>query len=386
MKKKILFVCYGLGIGGIEKCLVNLINAMPEWFEIDLLLMNPQYTFRDQIRRPVRFLNIFDFVMNIEDTPAEIRACRHPRRKLGMLWSYGLFRLRIKLHRNPWVGFKPLPEDYDIAVAYSHHDFSPYYVIDKVRAKKKVLWYHNGAYEETGKRYDRDQKYYPSFDHVVAVSSDCARMLEGVFRFREGQLLTLKNICDADHVRTQSEGDVPSSFEKEGCHIVTVGRMTREKGADLALEACRVLREQGRNIYWHWVGDGNQMAAIRDKIAAYGLEGRFLPEGNQDNPYPFIRRADLYVQPSYYEAYSTTITEAKVLRKPIITTDVGGMRDQLIDGFNGRIVPVDAQAIAAAVRELMDSPEMANRFVGALENENYSPDAAMVVYLRSVFS
>ena len=167
---------------------------------------------------------------------------------------------------------------------------------------------------------------------------------------------------------------------------MTVGRMTREKGADLALEACRMLREQGQNIYWHWVGDGNQMDTIRDKIAAYGLEDRFLPEGNQHNPYPFIRRADLYVQPSYYEAYSTTITEAKVLRKPIITTDVGGMRDQLTDGFNGRIVPVDAQAIAAAVRELMDSPEMAHGFVGALENENYSPDAAMVVYLRSVFS
>ena len=385
MKKKVLFVCYGLGIGGIEKCLVNLINALPERFDIDLLLMNPQYAFKDQIRRPVRFLNLFDYVMNIEDTPAEILRRKNPLGKLTLLVAYCLFRLRIKMRRAAWVGFRPLPEVYDVAVAYSHHDFSPYYVIDKVRAKQKIMWYHNGAYEENGKRFQRDRNYYPCFDKVVAVSSDCAKVLSQKFDFREGQLLVLRNLCEADTIRCLAGKYDPPSFDQAGFHIVTVGRMTQEKGADLALESCKILREEGRDVYWHWVGDGNRMDAIRSKIAEYGLEGKFLLEGNQQNPYPYIRNAHIYVQPSYYEAYSTTITEAKVLCKPIVTTDVGGMRDQLVHGENGLIVPIAPEAIAAAVKELMDNREMSRRFIETLELEDYSPEKALEAYMRTVF-
>ena len=383
---KILFVCYGLGIGGIEKCLVNLLNAMPENFDIDVLLMNPQYTFKNQIKRSVRFLNTFDYVLNIEDTMNEVKQRKGIFNKLSMTISYCLFRLRVKMQKDAWVGFKPLPDRYDVAIAYSHHDFSPYYVIDKVKANKKVMWYHNGTYENEGKRYNRDKKYYTMFDHVVAVSTDCAKVLSERFDFKEGQLLVLKNFCDADSIRMKAEQSTPLSFEKEGIHIVTVGRMTPEKGADLALEACKILCDEGRNIYWHWVGDGNQAEIIRTRIAAYGMEERFLLEGNQDNPYPFIRCGDIYVQPSYYEAYSTTVTEAKVLCKPIVTTDVGGMRDQLSNGVNGLIVPIDAAAVAGAVKTLMDDQGINRQFIKTLENEDYSPKTAMESYMRVIFT
>jgi len=385
MKKKILFSCYGLGIGGIEKCLVNLLNAMPENYDIDVLLMNPQYAFKNQITRRVRFLETFDYVMNIEDTMNAVRSRKGLFKKLRMLLSYCLFRLRIKLRRDAWVGFKPLPGKYDVAIAYSHHDFSPYYVIDKVQADKKVMWYHNGAYEQSGRRYLRDKKYYEMFDRVVAVSTDCAKVLSEKFTFQDGQLVVLKNLCDADRVKEQASAVVPESFSKEGFHIVTVGRLTPEKGADLALEACKKLCDDGRNVCWHWVGDGNQASAIREKIFEYGLQDRSLLEGNQENPYPFIRCADVYVQPSYYEAYSTTITEAKVLCKPIVTTDVGGMRDQLTDGVNGLIVPVDAQAIAGAVACLLTDKELRIRFAKQLQTESFSSEKALGAYEKTVF-
>lgn len=385
-KKKVLFVCYGLGIGGIEKCLVNLINAMPEEFVIDLLLMNPQHTFIKQIKRPVRVLNTFDYVLNIEDTMNEVRHRKGFWEKLRLIAAYCLFRVRIKLRKDAWAGFRPLPDCYDVAIAYSHHDFSPYYVIDKVKADKKVMWYHNGAYENEGKHYDRDKKYYALFDYIVAVSTDCAKMLSERFSFKEGQLLVLKNLCDSDDIRAKAMENAPISFEKSGVHIVTVGRMTPEKGSDLALEACKILCNEGRNIYWHWVGDGNQAETIRARIAVYALEDRFLLEGNQDNPYPFIRCGDIYVQPSYYEAYSTTVTEAKVLCKPIITTDVGGMQDQLRNGINGLIVPIDAIAVAEAVKQLMDNQGIKNCVIQALKNENYSQTTALESYLRTVFS
>lgn len=385
MNKKILFVCYGLGIGGIEKCLVNLLNAMPANYDIDVLLMNPQYAFKNQIKRPIRFLNTFDYVMNIEDTVGEIRSKKRLVDKISMFLSYCLFRLRIKFHKEAWVGFKSLPDKYDVAIAYSHHDFSPYYVIDKVDADKKVMWYHNGAYEHEGDRYERDKKYYSLFDQVVAVSTDCAKMLSEKFSFKEKQLIVLRNLCDADSIRRKATEYEPESFSGKGIHIVTVGRMTPEKGADLAVEVCRKLCQNGRNLYWHWVGDGNQADNIRKKISEYGLEDRFILEGNQDNPYPFIRRGDIYVQPSYYEAYSTTITEAKVLCKPIVTTDVGGMRDQLTDGVNGLIVSVDEGAIAGAVKQLLADMRLRVSFAERLKSEDFSSEKALEAYKKTVF-
>ena len=387
MKKKILFSCYGLGIGGIEKCLVNLVNALPvEQYDVDILLMNPEYDFRDQIRRPVRFLEMFDYIANVGDTLPEIRRRGGVLRNPGLTLRWCLFRLELKFGRKPWRWFRPLPERYDVAVAYSHNDLSPYYVIDKVKAGRKVFWYHNGAYEQTGWRYERDRRCYPRFDYTVAVATECRALLQERFAFAPGSLILLLNICDADTIRDRAGAFIPDSF-REGCfHIVTVGRMTQEKGAPLALEACRMLRDWGFDVCWHWVGEGNQSGAIRAAISRNGLERHFILEGNQENPYPYIKNAHIYVQPSHYEAYSTTITEARVLCKPIITTDVGGMRDQLIPGESGLIVPIDAEAIAGAVKQLLEDAALRDSFTERLKTEDFSPEKALGDYEKTVFA
>ena len=385
--KKILFSCYGLGIGGIEKCLVNLINALPEdQYDVDILLMNPEYDFRDQLRRPVRFLPMFDYVVNVHDTLPEIRRRGGVLRNPGLTLRWCLFRLELKFGRKPWRWFRKLPEHYDVAVAYSQNDLSAYYVFDKVRADRKAFWYHNGAYEGSDREYARDCRYYPEFDYAVAVSTDCANVLRERFDFAPGRLIVLRNICDADAIRTRADAFVPDSFREGKRHIVTVGRMTAEKGAPLAAEACRMLRDRGFDICWHWVGDGNQRDAIRRTIAEYGLENRFILEGNQENPYPYIKNAEIYVQPSHYEAYSTTVTEARVLGIPIVTTDVGGMRDQLTDGENGFIVPIDAAAIAEAAERLLTDEALRRSFVKQLQSQDFSQKKALEAYEETVLA
>lgn len=385
--KKILFSCYGLGIGGIEKCLVNLINALPvDRYDVDVLLMNPEYDFRDQLCRPVRFLPMFDYVANVHDTMPEVRRRGGVIRNPGLALRWCLFRLELKFGRKPWRWFRKLPEHYDVAVAYSQNDLSAYYVIDKVKADRKVFWYHNGAYERSGWQYERDSRYYPKFNHAVAVSTDCAKVLRERFDFEPGRLIVLRNICDAQTIRHRAEAFVPESFRSGPIHITTVGRMTVEKGAPLAVEACRMLREQGFDICWHWVGDGNRSDVIRKTIAGYGLEQHFILEGNQENPYPYMQTAQIYVQPSHYEAYSTTVTEARVLGRPIVTTDVGGMRDQLTDGENGLIVPIDAGAIAEAVKRLLTDGELRSSFTKRLQNEDFSPEKALEAYEKTVFA
>lgn len=387
MAKKILFCVYGLGIGGIEKCLVNLINTLPvDQYQVDLLLMNPEEALKPEIKREVRYLDALRYVANTTDTMDMIRRnggiMKHP----GVVARYCAFRIAVKLRRSAWKVFHSLPEVYDIAVAYSQNDYSPYYVIDKVRAKRKILWYHNGAYGGSPRKYLRDKKYYPAFDYVVAVSSDCKKMLQERFELPDNQLIVLRNICDTAAVKEYARAFTPANFESDAVHIVTVGRMTAEKGADLAVEACRILCAEGRKICWHWIGDGNRSNDVRKKVKQLGLIDSFILEGNQTNPYPFVYSADIYAQTSYYEAYSTTVTEAKVLCRPIVTTDVGGMRDQLTDGVNAFIVPVDAEALAAAIRTLMDHVNLRWDFSEKLRIEYVDTTDALNAYEATVFS
>ena len=379
--KNLLFVCYGLGIGGIEKCLVNLINALPEdKFNIDLLLMNPEYDLKDQIKRTVNIIDRFKYVMNTTDTMGEIKERGGILRNIGTFIRYCNFRLGVKLSRMPWKWFKGLQKDYDVAMAYSQNDYSPYYVIDRVSACKKVMWYHNGAYEKVGKSYEIDKLYYNRFDNIIAVSTDCSKVLKKYFPDSAEKIIVLRNICDIESIKARSEEFFPDSFHSDGIHITTVGRLTSEKGADLAVNACNCLVSDGVNIYWHWVGDGNQREVIRKAIDYNGLNQRFFLEGNQNNPYPFIKYCDIYVQPSYYEAYSTTVTEAKVLKKPIVTTDVGGMRDQIHSEENGLIVPIEIDELIKAVRKLIENEELRNSFSNALDSSDILNEIALKDY------
>lgn len=385
-RKKMLFVCYGLGIGGIETCLVNLLNALPESrFQIDVLLMNPEYESKERIRTSVRYLDAFRYVMNTTDTMKQIKEHGGILKCPGKFLSYCCFRMAVKLQLNAWKTFKKLPDHYDIAVAYSQNDYSPYYVIDKVEADRKVMWYHNGAYEKTGKKYVRDKQYYEKFDFIVAVSSDCKRVLQTKFEFPERKLVVLRNICDVSAVREKADMFIPASFDDNNLHLVTVGRMTKEKGPDIAVEVCKRLCDKGLPIKWHWVGDGNQREAIEKKVAEYGLQKRFIFEGNQVNPYPYIKSADVYVQPSYYEAYSTTVTEAKVLGKPIVTTDVGGMRDQLENRKTGFIVPQNINLISDAIIELLNDKETYLVIENNLFLEDFDTQVFLKEYLNEIF-
>lgn len=384
-KKQVLFVCYGLSIGGIEKCFVNLLNVLPEEkYDIDVLLMSPQYAMKPQIRRNLHFYDEFEYILYSGGAMDAIRQRGGILRNPGKFLKLLLFRQLDRNGGNGYRLYKKLPKTYDIAVSYSQNGYGLYYVIDKVRADRKVLWYHNGAYDPTPEELEKHRKYYPQFDSVVAVSRDCAAVLREKLPEISGKLLVLRSFCDCEAIRQSAGAFRPESFGGDCRHIVTVGRLTKEKGALMALEACSRLRSQGHNVCWHWVGDGEQAEEVARRAAELGLQDHFLLEGNQSNPYPFLAAADIYVQPSYYEAYSTTVTEAKVLAKPMVVTDVGGMRDQLTHGENALIVPVDPEKLTDAVQQLLVREDLTEKFRRNLEGCGFDTAAVLREYEATV--
>lgn len=359
---------------------------MPEKkYEIDLLLMNPEYDLIPYIKRKINILNAFEYVMNTEHTYSDIKQNGGIFKNFGHLLRYILFRVFVKCRKKSWIFFKKVKKEYDFAVSYSQNGLGPYYVIDKINAKKKILWYHNGRYEAGEKRYKLDTKYYNLYDQIVAVSNDCRKMLQEHFSFDDKKICVIRNICDVNEIKEKANGFYPETYSKKTFNIATVGRLTKEKGADLAIEVCKILKDAGLSFCWHWIGDGNKKENITEKIEQNGLKDFFKLEGNQINPYPFIKNADLYVQPSYYEAYSTTVTEARILCRPIVVTNVGGMEDQIKDGITGVIAEINQKEIAEKIKEIMCSDNFRQSLISALEKESVNFQNIFADYEKAVF-
>lgn len=372
MKKNILFVCYGLGVGGIEKCLINLINKLDKGkYSIDVLPLNPEYDLKSQIIDKINILDTFEYsIITTASLQQYLKEdsfiCKYKK-----IFKYIIFRIYNKLKLKPWSMFRAIDKKYHIAIAYSQNGFSPYYVIDKISANKKYLWYHNGSYNKDKKNYKLDKAYYSKFNNIIAVSQDCKNNLERYFPEIKKNIIVLNNVYNYKEILLKSKEKMKVKFDKESINIVTVGRLTREKGADLAVETCYQLVKQGYHIHWYWIGDGNQFDVINNEIEKKNITPYFTVMGNDINPYSYMMNCDIYVQPSYYEAYCTTTIEARTLAKSIVVTDVGGMREQFIDKKTGLIVPIDENEIFNAIKLLIENPNLRQELSKNIKDFNF---------------
>jgi glycosyltransferase involved in cell wall biosynthesis len=159
------------------------------------------------------------------------------------------------------------------------------------------------------------------------------------------------------------------STNKEKINIVSVGRLNYQKGFDIAIEACKQLKKDGYDFVWNILGEGEERGKLEKMIKEYHLEDMFILGGIKENPYPYIKQADIYVQPSRFEGKSIAIDEAKILNKPILVTNFSTAKDQINDQINGLIVDMNPECIYNGIKQLIDSDELRRKLSQNLSNE-----------------
>lgn len=140
-----------------------------------------------------------------------------------------------------------------------------------------------------------------------------------------------------------------------GITIVTVARLSIEKGQDMIPEITRKLLDDGLSIRWYCIGEGELRETIEDNIEKYNVNENVMLLGNKENPYPYINECDIYVQTSRSECYCTTVMEAKCLKKPIVITEVNGSSEQIENGKNGLIVKCNVEDIYLGIYKLISN-------------------------------
>jgi glycosyltransferase involved in cell wall biosynthesis len=151
----------------------------------------------------------------------------------------------------------------------------------------------------------------------------------------------------------------------EGTRLVTAGRLESQKGYDLLLDALAQVRHT-RPARLTIVGDGSQRLALEQQSHRLGIADAVTFAGFQENPFPWLRAADLYVSRSRYEGFGQSVLEAMCLGLPVVTTATAGMGQVIRDGENGFLADhIGADAIAEAILRALDDRARLSRVARA---------------------
>ena len=373
-KKEIAIVMTTMNVGGVEKVLAVLLNSIDyHRYDVDLWLRTPEGEMFSRINP-----NVTVRYWGLADTRKELIE-QAKKGKLFALLKGLVYRVLVRSYKRDWARNeiyavksqeKCDTKEYDCIVAYQGISASVIATsLYRLVSRKRVVWIH-GVDAFLTSQVSKLRKEYSKFDRIFCVSESTKKHYNRKFAGLEHKTSVVYNPIDVLEIKEKSQEPMVELID--ALSIVTVGRLSMLKGQQMIPQTARMLLDAGYDIRWYLVGDGPLRAEIEQEIRKYDVSDRVILLGTKTNPYPYIKNCKIYVQPSFSEGYCTTTMEAKVLCKPVVTTDAPGMREQFVSGENGLIVDaMTPEALFEGIRTLLDHPEIMEKFQNALKSETY---------------
>lgn len=363
-KKKLLLIMPSLGSGGAEKSFVSLLGLLPrDNFDIYIMIINEGGL----------FYSLLPDDITIVESPRQLkialgsihsqfikRECS-VKEKFCKLISNVLVRFQkftnLDLLQFTWLLWKKLipnlSNDWDIAVSFMN-GITNYFVIDKIIAKRKLLWVHND-YTMLKCSHEFDNKYFEKADKVITISDVCVQSLEKCFPKLIGKFVCIENISSAKLIIKMDDEAVPKEFQQiddNTLKLLSIGRLVYQKGFDMAIEAAKIMRDEGLNFKWFIIGKGVLRSELQALINKNELDSHVILLGERANPYIYIKYCSLFIQTSRFEGKSIVLDEAKILNKPIVVTNYPSVADNIENGLSGIICNMTPNSIANAIEIL----------------------------------
>lgn len=249
---------------------------------------------------------------------------------------------------------------------YGHYDLAisfldpPHIVQDKIDADIKIEWIHT---DFSGKQFHYDTKLthdrWATNDHIISISDDVTRQFVTAFPDLKDKIIKIENIIPKELVISQALMGSSPEYDSEHADVVkicSVGRLSYQKNFDSIPCIARLLKLRGLKFHWWIVGPGDideyMKIAVRE-----GVSDCVSFIGGRENPYPYMKNCDLYVQPSRYEGKAVTVQEAQMLERPVIITRYPTSSSQIEDGQEGIICEMDNDSIAQTIFDLANNPD-----------------------------
>ena len=382
MKKRILFVIDSLICAGAEKSLITLLSLIDySKYDVDIQLFKYGGEFEKYLNENVNLLPPFQYTTFIEKPISKQLLGLIYIKNIRMFLMRILYSILLRINQNLnnimiariyWQTIGNCIEKssvkYDYAIAYAQ-GVPTFYVIDKIHAEKKLGWV-NVSYKLNGKEKEFQSKYYQKLDKIITVSDSAFNVFSEVFPTLKKNMTTIWDITDYNFIFNMSQNGKSYTDGYTGKRILTVARLNKhQKGYDIALKACKILKEKGIDFRWYAIGKGPYKEEMKKYIKDNGLEKHFILLGTTPNPYPFFKDAYLYVQTSRHEGFGLTIAEARLLNIPVVTTEFDAVYNQMVQGKNGIVTQQDPQMVAEAIEKLLNDSKLYQSIKCYLEKE-----------------
>ena len=362
--KKVLIVCDSFVMGGIQASLVNLANALVKKCQVDLFIYNPQGPLKERLSPEVRLLpsswRTQALGMSIRQALRSGSVRTAFFRTFSAVWAK-LFDNSLPLS----IAFSHEPRlaGYDLAIAYyqeqrRHYTVSGFirFIDERVEAKLKAAWLH---YDPS--MLDIDSAYnlpfYRKVDKIVLVSESLKEKYGALYPDLRDKTDYCFNVVDQDDLRKKSaaQQEIPYPEGKRICFSAC--RLSEEKAIVRGILALAPVFHAHKDLMWYIAGDGVERENIRTAIDAAQLSDQILLLGQQSNPYPYMRHADLLVNVSRHEAAPMVFLEAHALGVPVFATRTSSADELLCDGETDFICENTEEGIQSRFAELMNEPQ-----------------------------
>ena len=382
--KKILIFSHAMELGGAERALLGLLEAIDTTkYSVDLFLMrhqgelmkyipddvnllpeNKKYSFlaipMKEVIRQRQFGVAFGRIRGLFAARKRVKQLKLGDNDVALEYSH-----KYTLRYMPQVSKK----EYDLAISF----LTPhYFVADKVKAKKKIAWIHTDyAFVEVDKRSQLDM--WERYDNIISISDNVTESFVKTFPSLEDKIVMIENIMPMKYMRELSDAfSAEEEIPQNSINLLTIGRFSYQKRMDEIPQICKRIRESGIDAKWYLIGFGGDEALIRQRIAEAGAEDFVIILGKKENPYPYIKACDIYIQPSRYEGKSVAVREAQILGKPVIITNYATAASQLNDGIDGVIVPMDIDACADGIIKVIKDKKLQDKLIENTKKTDYT--------------
>lgn len=377
--KKILIVINSLTIGGSEKSLVSLLGLLDySKYQVDLLMFKRGEDFDKYIPKEVNILeepDYYKFIYNKKSNISNInkfkyvlcRVCTSIKIRINSN-SKNMINTEQVLYKSQKNVLENQKKQYDVAIAYSQ-GMPTYYVVDKVKAEKKIAWI-NCDYATTIYDKEFDYNYYKKIDKIVAVSKTIKKSIIELKPDYEKKIEVILDIVNPQLIERMSNENSGFKNNKKSINILTVARLSIfHKGYDLAVKAAKLLKNDGYNFKWYVIGDGPDKSKLINMIDKAGVKDEFILLGKKDNPYPYMKTCDIYVQPSKKEGFGLTVVEAKILKSPIVCTNFNTSKELINNNSDGIIVEINEESVYNGVKKYLTDYSFLSKIKNNLESQ-----------------
>ncbi len=248
--------------------------------------------------------------------------------------------------------------------------------VSKLSDVIKIQWIHID-YDRWKDVVDLDTKLekeiFEKFDKIIFVSKHSRTGFLKHFPELESKSTVIYNFINTEEILYKGDWIIDNELMKKDepdvLNIVIAGRLEAQKAYHRLIDIVKILNEKKLKTQWFVLGKGHEYEELRERCIHYNLVNmRFL--GYRDNPYPFIKKADLFAILSEYEGFGLVIPESLTLKVPVIATDTGAPRELLSNDY-GWIIENDIYSIINVISEIIMNRGMLDEKRKALNSYTY---------------